>query len=265
MPAHANPIPKQWIATPEGRFAHELKIPNPVSRDSGFKEGMSAVDYYSLLCEKEAGEFTFKMVSNENGLFFARPPAAATDDDMKDRWLLEHPLLESKFQLYTRRTQRGERFLGKPAHNFSFVEEPNLDPKTPQPYWRLSGYQYPLWEKDGKRTFQYVDGATRVPGTPMKEEPVNELKSRYGMTWRGIRRPLDRENGIAGGEVIIYDLRSSEVLYVFRNYAFSGGTKATPDGVWWLTSGGCRKTHKAGDHLDANLAERAEAILKPTK
>jgi hypothetical protein len=44
-------------------------------------------------------------------------------------------------------------------------------------------------------------------------------KSRYGFTWRGVVRPRDRENGIGGGEVIVVDLETNEVLAVHRGYA----------------------------------------------
>ncbi len=44
------------------------------------------------------------------------------------------------------------------------------------------------------------------------------------MTWRGIRRPHDREMGIAGGELIVLDLETNEVLGVRRGYAFYRGS-----------------------------------------
>src|SRR5690349_21833710 len=50
------PVPIGWVSTPEGRFAHSIKIPNPVPKDSGYKWWMSSKDYFVHLCEKEAGE-----------------------------------------------------------------------------------------------------------------------------------------------------------------------------------------------------------------
>ena len=50
-------------------------------------------------------------------------------------------------------------------------------------------------------------------------EPVRDIKSHYGFTWRGIERsPHDRELGIAGGEILIFDLRTNDVLAVRRNF-----------------------------------------------
>jgi len=56
-----------------------------------------------------------------------------------------------------------------------------------------------------------------------------QYKSRYAITWRGIRRPHDREMGIAGGELIVLDLQTNEVLGVRRGYAlFAGQWELTP-------------------------------------
>jgi hypothetical protein len=254
MPAHANPIPKQWIATPEGRFAHDLEIPNPVPIDSGFKEGMSSVDYYMLLCANEAGEFKFKTTANVEAIYFARPPKRPSDDDLKSRWVLEHPLIESKFQLVEAiPAKRAITFVNPPFMNFKIYEEPNQGASAAQRYLRMSGYQQVMRDKAGNLVSK---------GTPMTVEPVDELTSRYGVTWRGIRRPSDRENGIAGGEVIVYDIKTNEVLYVYRNYAFSGRTKGTPDGIWWLNSGGCQRVSGRDDPTGLySISGRARTVL----
>ena len=65
------------------------------------------------------------------------------------------------------------------------------------------------------------------------------LKSRYGYTWRGIKRPHDRELGIAGSELIIFDLQSNEILAVRRGFVRSGGVRNNLTGVGWLTAPSC--------------------------
>ncbi len=257
---HANPIPAQWVATPEGKFAHELVIPNPVPADSGYKSGMSAGEYYRHLCDTEAGDFIFKTVDNVEGVYFARPPKSPSDQDLMDRWKLEHPRFESTFQLRERPEERAVRFIDPPLATYQFYEEPNLDPKASQPYWRLSGYK-------SSNDFRYDENGKwgRIPATPWKQEPISQLKARYGLTWRGIHRPHDRDNGIAGGEIIAYDIQTNEVLAVFRNYAFSGRTKNTPDGVWWLSAGGCYQLFRGLDGTDAGLRSRPKTVLIPAK
>lgn len=53
---------------------------------------------------------------------------------------------------------------------------------------------------------------------PRLEERTDSLKSRYGIFWRGITRPRDREMGIGGGEIYVVDLRTNEVLGMQRHF-----------------------------------------------
>jgi hypothetical protein len=76
----------------------------------------------------------------------------------------------------------------------------------------------------------YVVGKVTVPSS----------QSRYGYTWRGVGRPHDRSLGIAGGELIILDLRTNEVLAVRRGFVRSGYMR-NMTGVWWLTAQKCSK------------------------
>src|SRR5215510_13873626 len=76
------PVPEQWVSTSEGKFAHSIKIPNPVPKDSGYRSGMSSEEYFKHLCEKEAGEFIFKTVDNVDGFYFMRPPKWPTDQQL---------------------------------------------------------------------------------------------------------------------------------------------------------------------------------------
>jgi hypothetical protein len=72
----------------------------------------------------------------------------------------------------------------------------------------------------------------------MKREFDVMLRSQFGVTWRGITRPHDRELGIAGGELIVIDLGTNEVLGVRRGYIRSGGMKNLT-GIWWMTGRTC--------------------------
>jgi len=75
-----------------------------------------------------------------------------------------------------------------------------------------------------------------------KVEAVQEIKSRYGYMWRGIERSLhDRELGIAGGEVLIFDLQTNEVLGVRRNFVSSGTYGDGTRDVNWLNAQECMK------------------------
>jgi hypothetical protein len=86
---------------------------------------------------------------------------------------------------------------------------------------------------------------------------VPTLQSLYGYTWRGITRPHDRELGIAGGELIILDLQTNEVLAVRRSFVRSGSVRNNLTGIWWLTAGKCSKESLKMD------AQFINEVLKP--
>ncbi len=83
--------PADPLATEEGRFAHSIKIPNPVAEDSGYKPGMTPEQYFDHLCKTEAGEFIYKTVENVEGLYMMRPRKEATDDELSHLYALEDP------------------------------------------------------------------------------------------------------------------------------------------------------------------------------
>ena len=177
------------LATEEGRFAHSIKIPNPLPADSGYKPGMTPEQYFDHLCKAEAGEFVYKTVENVQGIVQLRQRPNA-NYEYSHLYAFEDP--------------------------FGFDADPAF-------------FIYPGWYKyyetanspsinEGPKYIRYFGYDGQNPETIQK---VNEAqhKSRYGYTWRGIVRPHDRENGIGGGEAIVVDLETNEVLAVYRGYA----------------------------------------------
>jgi hypothetical protein len=85
-------------------------------------------------------------------------------------------------------------------------------------------------------------------------QPTNEIKSHYGFMWRGIERsPHDRELGIGGGEVLVFDLQTNEVLAVRRNFRLSGTIAGTRN-VDWLNAKEC---------LSFDFEDLHPKVLKP--
>src|SRR2546426_6158112 len=83
--------PEDPLATEESRFAHSIKIPNPVSAESGYKPGMTSQEYFDHLCKTEAGEFVYKTVENVEGIYQMRPRKQATDYELEHLYALEDP------------------------------------------------------------------------------------------------------------------------------------------------------------------------------
>ena len=240
------PVPAEWVSTPEGQFAHSIVLPNPVPKDSGYRWWWSAKKYFLHLCEKEAGEFVFKTVDNVEGFLFMRPPNWPTDFDLKDRYKLEAPDFERSFQAYRDDIRSRGRHYSSPGRRYRYVEEPDLSSTaTPKPYLRASSYD--------RKTFEL----TRV-------EKLEVTSSRYAMTWRGLRRPSDRENGIAGAEVLIVDLVSHEVMAVWRDFGLTRSKGFFDDDVWWLNAAVCPQFYSRYSRPD--LEQRygfLSSVLRP--
>jgi hypothetical protein len=83
--------PADPLATEEGRFAHSIKIPNPLPEDSGYKPGMTSEQYFDHLCKTEAGEFIYKTVEQLDGIYMMRPRKEATDYELSHLYALEDP------------------------------------------------------------------------------------------------------------------------------------------------------------------------------
>jgi hypothetical protein len=244
------PVPVEWVATPEGQYAHSIVLPDPLPEDSGYKWTMSATDYFLHLCEKEAGEFIYRKVEGVEGILFLRPLFQATDQDLQDRYRLEAPGLLSGYQLWgIRFSMRAVPFLKYRNRGYDFYVEPNeTTGNAGAPgYWQAQ-------ERDPRslevRSVQLVS----APGTP------------YAVSWRGVIRKGARERSIGSEEVLVMDTRSNEVLGLMRRFFLTGRTARTPQGVWWLNAARCPQFEKrdpvAGhEHLQAFV----ESVLSPKK
>jgi hypothetical protein len=259
--------PADQLATEEGRFTHSIKIPNPVPEDNGYRPGMTSQEYFDHLCKTESGEFIFKEVENVEGIYQMRPRVMATDYEMMHLYALEDPY--NAYESFSETTYVNPRYvdavkkrgysLFKPDQNYKFLEKPiPASLSNPTDGSKYLSYTKPNTDKLVVENGQYLYPRDQQP--QMIEERVKELKSRYAITWRGIKRPHDRELGIAGGEVIILDLQTNEVLAVRRGYAASGGkTRETVAGIWWLSAAKCPAT------LPGVEPSFLHKVLKPSK
>ena len=245
--------PADPLATEEGRFAHSIKIPNPVLADSDYKPGMTPEQYFDHLCKTEAGEFIYKTVENVDGLYLMRSRKMATDEEMQHLYALEAPYIE----VHGEYDSPGEYFVQPHLGKYQFLEV-----LLPQRETRSDGNKYRRYYRDehvhpGKDYQTAIDGRfVRVPYI-VAEKGTQSLNSKYGVTWRGITRPHDRELGIAGSELIVLDLETQEVLGIRRGFKRTVGVRNLT-GVWWLAGQTCPKLSKKPDHWFIR------EVLKPT-
>jgi hypothetical protein len=225
------PVPEQWLDSEEARITHNLKLPDGAPKPVPFDFDKAwwrawlpgtpevRVQYFSHLCGTEAGEWIFKTVANVEGLYFARPQGMPTTDALTDPYGPEMPWIQRIFFLrgdYKAQDQ-GTWLIQPPIYNYRFVEQPRRDVKwqasMSDPYIRLFGYTRELArDQDGKLTNIFRDK------TPMQVIGIPVLTARYGYSWRGLKRERDREHGIAGGELLIYDLSTKEVIAMRRQF-----------------------------------------------
>jgi len=245
--------PADPLATEEGRFAHSIKIPNPVPADSGYMPGMTPEQYFDHLCKTEAGEFIFKTVENVEGVFMMRPR-------IPDGYASEH--------LYAREDPYGhglggathpEEYYVQPAiGKYEFLEVPigsGTDSAGNEKYRR---FYRNLESHPGRDYLTAVEGKmVRIPYI-VAQMKVASLESRYGYTWRGIVRPHDRELGIAGGELIVLDLTTNSVLAVKRGFIRGVFDPNQRTGFSWSTNRVCKGDAAKADHVFI------KEVLKPT-
>lgn len=225
--------PADPLATEEGRFAHSIQIPNPVPEDSGYKPGMTSEEYFNHLCKTEAGEFIFKTVENVEGLYMMRPRKHATDFELEDLYALEDPYG------YVDGEATGAEFLFVDPKRYKFFEM-STETNRKLRWGQKSLHPSYFFKSDADTKYERYFGYNARDINTMIKEHTDVLKSRYGYTWRGITRPHDRELGIAGGELIVLDLQTDEVLAVRRGYIRSGWMRNLT-GIWWLTGHVCPK------------------------
>ncbi len=223
--------PADPLATEEGRFAHSIKIPNPVPEDSGYKPGMTSQEYFDHLCKTEAGEFIYKTVENVEGIYMMRPRLEASDDEFSHLYAMEDPYGHTNGE-----TNDFEFHFVEP-NRYQFVEMPIAIWKKPSWGKQFLDPSYAEVPDVSAKYMRYTGHDSKSPKTMVKEY-ASALNSRYGFTWRGISRPQDRELGIAGGELIVLNLETREILGVRRGYVRSGKVRNVT-GILWLIGQGC--------------------------
>lgn len=249
----SEPVPAQWLQDEEAKIAHSLTLPDGVPKPVpfSFSSGLfsdhrkQSIQYFDHLCKTEAGQWIFKTVQNVEGFYFARPQKPPTSDELADLYGPEMPWIQRIFLLKSDTLHRqGEWFIQQPLYNYHFIEQPRREAKwqagIAEPYIRLFGYTRGYFVKQG----QVVADWNEI--TPMQVVGIPKLSARYGYTWRGLKRAQDREHGIAGGELLIYDLATKEVLAMRRQFLITTGNPRNGDKAAWEVAASCPKSPSNG-------------------
>lgn len=185
--------PENPLSTSAGRYANGITIPNPVPEDNVTISSLSSEKYFQHLCQTFAGEFIFKSVENVDGVYQMRPRQVVWEEHLRNLFALED------VYGYTREEAEAPETIYVGPGRFKYLETSAKDESSSTRIVRYTGYD----RRDIKT---------------MRKEPDGTRKSRFGYTWRGINHPHERELGIVGGELIVFDLQSNEILAVRRGF-----------------------------------------------
>ncbi len=214
--------------------------PEPPRR-AEYRPGMSAEAYFDELCEREAGKFIFRTAVDVHGVYQIRPLEIASEIAQNDRYVIENP-----YHHTTLRDPFGATLIRSNRYLYweSSIDEPylNWDPIR-KSRWHRSLFAEP---GAGARFVKYLKGRDAGLRQITKQYGAS-ITSKYGFIWRGIRRPHDRKYRIAGGELAVVELETSQVLAVWRGFSFANYENENK--TWWPNAIGCpdrRELHDDG-------------------
>jgi len=213
-------------------FAHNLTTPDDFKDDGFYQEGLFGIfgrttylEYIEHLCDTQSGEFIYKTVEGVEGLYEMRPRTHARQtEEFGDLYRMEDPYGYYGMQVASQPAE----FVAHPYNNYEYFETTT----SPSDYAYQSDYN--SFEDSGLSYWHYSGNRYRPePRTKFTAINTAELQSQYGFTWRGISVPHDRENGIAGGELMVVDLKTNHVLAMRRGFARASSIRNNQSGISW--------------------------------
>jgi len=206
-----------------------------------YRSGMTRDEYHKALCDAEAGEFITKANVPATSLYIVRPYWTSISHVYGgDRYVEEAPYLIGQYSGIKPVSLVWNLFTRTPPMVFRFVEV-MYPPARSSGVMGSEDHYMAVWrgmplspETDHRAPplltrVEYVSAPTQ--NTQTRNTPINRVESRYGVIWRSIERPNDRELKVAGTEVAVVDLSNNEVLGVLRNFSRLGR--------FWEGSGSC--------------------------
>ena len=218
----------------------------------------NAKAYHDWLCANDAGDFIFRTAENVEGIYemrsreesykihlekygLYRPGHTRPNEPFaNDRYFWEDPLglawypdLQPAWTATANYPQIPAGMIGHTLKkSYRFVETAIWRDDLPKYDGARFFRHEPIFPAEARVT---VAGVAVMPASRQivtNKKHVSEIKSRYGYFWRGVTRSsLDRALGIAGGEIIVLDLTTNEIMGYSRSWAFSRRNRARADPI----------------------------------
>ena len=88
----------------------------------------------------------------------------------------------------------------------------------------------------------------------LKSTIVDKRAAKFGFTWRRISRPNDRELGIAGGELLVLNLETAELLGFRRGFAKTYVSSVNRGANWEFTPTCPKYEYRGGRSKDFDFS-----------
>ena len=179
----------------------------------GYAWHFGTVAYYEYKCKTYGGDFVHKTVDNVAGVYQIRlRDPRFLFDRLNKRDIPEDPYGHTDWESQNPQTL----FVDPAGGKFHFLETTKApDFARPESITQVPKNTTPT----GERYWRYS-----VPNNPeselLKVEQVSFIKSKYGFTWREVRTFWDHIFGLWGGELIVRDLETDEVLGVRKGFFY---------------------------------------------
>lgn len=188
--------PADPLATEEGRFAYSIQLPPPHDKlKAQYRFGMGAAGYFKELCEKDAGDFVFRTVDGVEGIKIMRPYP------QKSLPLWSEMTASTQLALW----ETTARSLAEKAYSYVDAVE----------------FENPIHSETTQLVHYSLDVALpkRPPNFGVTRSPIKVSQAHYGLTFRAVSLPQEaNENGIKGGELIVMDNFTKEILAFRRTF-----------------------------------------------
>jgi hypothetical protein len=187
------------LATEEGKFAYSIKLPAPLDKPRVKRaDYANTKEYFDALCRREVGDYVFASVRGVDGVAVLRTPPTPGIDTL------------GSYSQETMGAVAGnspEYLLVFPPPRYSYVERRARADEL------RKGHASAI-----RRYIRHESRPATFPDYGLKYDIRNGMSARYGVTWRGTEELNDRENGIAGGDLIVLDRSNGNVIGVRREF-----------------------------------------------
>jgi hypothetical protein len=203
--------------------------------------------YWKYLCDTEAGIFIYQTAKDVEAVFQMRPRGTMNWAAQGDPYYFEDPWGRISLELRDgdqswyrswllpgvtgdkcHRATHYQSNVYLPSFGYSYFERPLIGNEAVTD----RGNRYIQFQRTpGILEHKVLEDGSDCYSAPRNTEviekvAVDELRSEYGYFWRGIERsPHDRELGVAGGETIVVNLKTNDVMGIYRGFVLGRGPR----------------------------------------